>query len=59
MVTKVPLFGNGAIGKYLDLSLANLGLDYVDLYLIHGPFSMKEDDVATGFKFMNGEKVGG
>ena len=57
IVTKVPLFGNQSIGKYLEESLKNLGLDYVDLYLIHGPFSMKENDVTTQFKFRDGEKV--
>ncbi|XP_018352761.1 PREDICTED: 1,5-anhydro-D-fructose reductase-like [Trachymyrmex septentrionalis] len=40
IVTKVPPSGNrpGDIKKYLERSLSNLHLSYVDLYLVHTPF---------------------
>ncbi|KAG8228467.1 hypothetical protein J437_LFUL009332 [Ladona fulva] len=44
IVTKLPEVGNTPAGvvKYLQRSLDNLGLSYVDLYLVHTPFGYHE-----------------
>ena len=44
IVTKLPLQGMmpDRVEKYMDLSLKNLGLDFVDLYLIQCPLGCKE-----------------
>ncbi|XP_057337171.1 1,5-anhydro-D-fructose reductase-like isoform X2 [Microplitis mediator] len=41
VTTKLPHFGNrpSDVEKYVKLSLQNLGLDYIDMYLIHMPFA--------------------
>ncbi|XP_056634750.1 aldo-keto reductase family 1 member A1-like [Diorhabda sublineata] len=41
ITTKLPVWGNrpNDVEKYLKLSLSRLNLDYVDLYLMHMPFS--------------------
>ncbi|CAG9837609.1 unnamed protein product [Diabrotica balteata] len=41
ITTKLPVFGNRPkdVEKYLKMSLSRLNLNYVDLYLIHMPFS--------------------
>ncbi|XP_015585193.1 1,5-anhydro-D-fructose reductase-like isoform X2 [Cephus cinctus] len=48
VTTKLPSYGHGAgqVEKYLKLSLERLGLDYVDMYLIHAPFSVLKDENA-------------
>lgn len=40
-VPQLPNFGNRAtdVEKFISLSLKNLGLDYIDMYLMHMPFS--------------------
>ncbi|XP_014219297.1 1,5-anhydro-D-fructose reductase [Copidosoma floridanum] len=45
ITTKLPNFGNrpSDVEKFLNLSLQRLGLNYVDLYLIHMPFSFIQD----------------
>lgn len=45
IVSKLPVFANKAelVEPYLRKSLARLGLQYLDLYLIHGPFGMLAD----------------
>ncbi|XP_066594657.1 1,5-anhydro-D-fructose reductase-like [Prorops nasuta] len=45
ITTKLPSYGNRAsdVEKYLKLSLQNLGLEYVDMYLVHMPFAFKSD----------------
>ncbi|KAJ8670145.1 hypothetical protein QAD02_001404 [Eretmocerus hayati] len=44
VTSKLPEFGNrpSSVEKYLNHSLKDLGLDYVDMYLIHFPYSIKE-----------------
>ncbi|KAJ8670150.1 hypothetical protein QAD02_001409 [Eretmocerus hayati] len=45
ITTKLPNFGNrpSDVEKYINLSLERLGLDYIDLYLVHMPFAFKKD----------------
>ncbi|XP_011503610.1 PREDICTED: alcohol dehydrogenase [NADP(+)]-like isoform X2 [Ceratosolen solmsi marchali] len=45
ITTKLPNFGNrpSDVEKFINLSLQRLGLDYVDLYLVHMPFSFIQD----------------
>ena len=44
VVTKLPNIAMqaGKVEKYLKKSLKALGLDYIDLYLVHGPFGVVE-----------------
>jgi len=43
IVTKLPLNANRAedVERLLDKQLSNLGLEYVDIYLVHGPPGIK------------------
>lgn len=44
LVTKLPPGGNRpeGVAKYLKKSLENLQVSYLDLYLVHTPFSFKD-----------------
>ncbi|XP_014219296.1 alcohol dehydrogenase [NADP(+)] B-like [Copidosoma floridanum] len=44
ITSKLPTHGNRpqSVEKYLKLSLKDLGLDYVDMYLVHTPFGVEE-----------------
>ncbi|OCH92037.1 Aldo/keto reductase [Obba rivulosa] len=37
VVTKLPPWGHGKVQEHFDASLKALGLDYIDLYLMHWP----------------------
>ncbi|EZA54965.1 hypothetical protein DMN91_008934 [Ooceraea biroi] len=45
VTTKLPHFGNrpSDVEKFIKLSLGKLGLDYLDMYLVHMPFAFKMD----------------
>ncbi|XP_014489229.1 PREDICTED: alcohol dehydrogenase [NADP(+)]-like [Dinoponera quadriceps] len=46
ITTKLPHFGNrpSDVAKFIKLSLEKLGLDYLDMYLVHMPFAFKLDE---------------
>ncbi|KAF2016606.1 aldo-keto reductase family 1 member C13 [Aaosphaeria arxii CBS 175.79] len=48
VTTKVPDTSRSDIAGSLRASLKKLGLDYVDLYLIHSPFAAKTDEDIQG-----------
>ncbi|XP_034942540.1 aldo-keto reductase family 1 member B1-like [Chelonus insularis] len=50
ITTKLPHFGNKSseVEKYLKMSLESLGLDYIDMYLIHMPFGLVCDKSSYG-----------
>lgn len=41
ITSKLPPNGMSCVEHFLDLSLANLKTDYLDLYLMHAPFASK------------------
>ncbi|KAG5660762.1 hypothetical protein KAF25_003368 [Fusarium avenaceum] len=44
VTTKIPAEKKGSAIKSFEVSLQKLGLDYVDLYLIHGPWFAETDE---------------
>lgn len=49
VTTKLPWTRHHRVAESLDESLNNLGMDYVDLYLIHWPQACPEEDGAGWF----------
>lgn len=56
---QLPFFANrpGGVEKYLTESLKNLGLDYVDMYLIHAPIPVVADESGSMGKKVDGKFV--
>jgi aldehyde reductase len=59
IVTKLPFFGinTGRAEEFLNQSLKNLQLDYVDLYLIHVPFGVEYGGAANPIVIKDGAVV--
>lgn len=59
ITTKLPDYGNRpeSVEKYLNKSLTDLNLSYVDLYLIHVPFAFPESSELTPLRHPNGDFV--
>ncbi|EMD33052.1 hypothetical protein CERSUDRAFT_118127 [Gelatoporia subvermispora B] len=47
VVTKLPSHHHGKVHESFNESLRNLGLDHIDLYLMHWPQSETDDDTAN------------
>ncbi|XP_033328185.2 aldo-keto reductase family 1 member A1 [Megalopta genalis] len=48
ITSKLPNYGNrpSEVDKFIRMSLEKLGLDYLDMYLIHMPFAFQRDESA-------------
>lgn len=59
IVTKLPMMAMRPelVNDYMEESLKNLGLDYVDLYLVHTPLGIHRDEKTRFIKFYEGGKV--
>ena len=60
VVTKLPTMAMHPedVGPFFEMSRRALGLDYVDLYLIHSPVGVHKDSL-NGIKFYNGKVKSG
>ena len=58
-MTKLPFFGMrpGDVREYFDKSVKDLGVDYIDLYLIHSPIAVEKDPETKFMKMYEGGKV--
>ncbi|CAK7235493.1 hypothetical protein SBRCBS47491_009311 [Sporothrix bragantina] len=60
VTTKAAVHEGETLGESLDRSLAKLGLDYVDLYLIHQPrFAQKPEDHQTRWAELEAAQAAG
>ena len=59
ITTKLPVMGMHPedVKTYFDLSMKALGLDYLDLYLIHSPVAVEKDPKTMFVKFDANMKV--
>lgn len=59
IVTKLPVFGGhpDRVENLTKISLQNLQLDYVDLYLIHNPAVIKANEEGTNVLFVDGKVI--
>jgi len=44
IVSKLPPIGHHSVEKFINKSLSDMQIDYLDLYLIHTPFAFAEKD---------------
>ena len=60
ITTKLPMMAMHPedVAPFCDLSLKALGLDYLDLYLIHAPLGVEKDPKTMFIKFDKEFKVG-
>ncbi len=59
IVTKLPLFAMTPedVPVLFRRSLADLGLDYIDLYLVHSPLGVEKNEAGDWIKFDKDGKV--
>ena len=59
IVTKLPMPGirPERVEEYCLESIKNLGLEYVDLYLVHSPIGVERDPETRFIKFYNGKVI--
>ncbi|CAH1115321.1 unnamed protein product [Psylliodes chrysocephalus] len=59
ITTKLPIFGvhEDLVEEFIVKSLENLGLDYIDLYLIHFPVHMNYDEGLDNPKFLKTDHI--
>jgi len=60
IVTKLPMAAMqpGRVERFFEMSRKNLGLDYIDLYLIHTPVGLEIDDNSPQTIFIKMDKEG-